>query len=107
MVIPSARAEAPRPPGTNQAAGVGRNAGSRKALRPARIILTPGARRAIIRIAMSRPLRALASTIVGITTIVGIVVYEHYSVDDSPGGAFTMAVAAAAMILTWLVTGLE
>jgi len=49
----------------------------------------------------------MASAIVGITTIVGIVVYEHYSVDESPGGAFTMAGAAAAMVLTWLVTGLE
>ena len=56
---------------------------------------------------MTRPLRALASVIVGIATAVGIVVYEHYSIDEPPSDSFTAAVATAAALLTWLVTALD
>jgi hypothetical protein len=45
--------------------------------------------------------------IVGVTTVVGIMAYEHYSVDEPPSGAFTAAVAGAAAFLAWLVTGLD
>jgi multisubunit Na+/H+ antiporter MnhB subunit len=53
---------------------------------------------------MTRPIRALASLIVGLTTVVGMVVYQHYS-REPPSGAFTAAVTTAASILAWLVTG--
>ena len=56
---------------------------------------------------MTRPLRALASVVVGIATAVGIVVYEHYSIDEPPSDSFTAAVATAAALLTWLVTALD
>ena len=56
---------------------------------------------------MTRPLRALASVIAAITSVVGVVVYEHYSLDEPPGGGFTMAIATAAALLTWLVTALD
>ena len=52
-------------------------------------------------------LRALASVVVGIATVVGIVVYEHYSIDEPPSDSFTAAVATAAALLTWLVTALD
>jgi phosphate starvation-inducible membrane PsiE len=55
---------------------------------------------------MIRPLRALASLLVGITTVVGMIVYEHYS-REPPTDIFTAALAIAATILTWVVTGLE
>jgi len=55
---------------------------------------------------MNSLLRALTSLIVGVTTVVGMVVYQHYS-REPPGDAFTVAVMAAASILAWLVTGLE
>ena len=55
---------------------------------------------------MDSSLRAIASLIVGATTVVGMVVYQHYS-REPPSGAFTVAVTTAATILTWLVTGLE
>jgi hypothetical protein len=55
---------------------------------------------------MPRPLRALASVIVGITTIVGMMVYQHYS-REPPTDAFAAAVTMAATILVWMVTGLE
>jgi hypothetical protein len=55
---------------------------------------------------MTRPFRALASLIVGLTTAVGMVVYQHYS-REPPSNAFTMAVTTAASILAWLVTTLE
>jgi hypothetical protein len=55
---------------------------------------------------MTRPIRALASLIVGLTTVVGMVVYQHYS-REPPSDAFTIAVTTAASILAWLVTGLE
>jgi ABC-type tungstate transport system substrate-binding protein len=55
---------------------------------------------------MTRPIRVLASLIVGLTTVVGMVVYQHYS-REPPSGAFTIAVTTAASILAWLVTGLE
>ena len=56
---------------------------------------------------MTCPLRALASVVVGIATVVGIVVYEHYSIDEPPSDSFTAAVATAAALLTWLVTALD
>jgi hypothetical protein len=56
---------------------------------------------------MSRSLRAVASVIVGVTTLVGMMAYEHYSLGEPPSGAFTAAVATAAALLTWLVTGLN
>jgi hypothetical protein len=55
---------------------------------------------------MPRPLRALASLIVGITTVIGMMVYQHYS-REPPTDAFAAAVTMAATILAWLVTGLE
>jgi len=55
---------------------------------------------------MNSLLRALTSLIVGVTTVVGMVVYQHYS-REPPGDAVTVAVMAAASILAWLVTGLE
>jgi peptidoglycan/LPS O-acetylase OafA/YrhL len=42
---------------------------------------------------MTRPLRALASVIAAIVSMVGVLVYEHYSLDEPPGGGFTMAIA--------------
>jgi ABC-type Fe3+-siderophore transport system permease subunit len=56
--------------------------------------------------AMTRPLRALASLIVGLTTAVGMVVYQRYS-REPPSSAFTVAVTMGASILAWLVTALE
>jgi hypothetical protein len=55
---------------------------------------------------MNSFLRVLTSLIVGVTTVVGMVVYQHYS-REPPSDAFTVAVMAAASILAWLVTGLE
>jgi hypothetical protein len=55
---------------------------------------------------MSRPLRALASLIVGITTVVGMAVYQHYS-REPPTDTFAVVVTMAASILAWLVTGLD
>jgi hypothetical protein len=55
---------------------------------------------------MSRPLRALTSVLVGITTVVGMIVYQHYS-REPPTDVFTAAVAMAGTILAWVVTGLE
>jgi hypothetical protein len=55
---------------------------------------------------MTKPLRALASLIVGLTTVVGMFVYQHYS-REPPSDTFTVAVTTAASILAWLVTGLE
>jgi hypothetical protein len=55
---------------------------------------------------MARSLRALVSLIVGLTTAVGMVVYQHYS-RDPPSNAFTVAVTMGASILAWLVTALE
>jgi hypothetical protein len=56
--------------------------------------------------AMTSPLRALASLIVGLMTVVGMVVYQHYS-REPPSDGITVAVTAAASSLAWLVTGLE
>jgi hypothetical protein len=56
---------------------------------------------------LSRSLRAVACVIVWVTTVVGMIAYEHYSVDEPPSGAFTAAVATGAALLTWLVTGLD
>jgi ABC-type Fe3+-siderophore transport system permease subunit len=55
---------------------------------------------------MNSSLRALTALIVGATTVVGMVVYQHYS-REPPSDAFTAAVTTAASILAWLVTGLE
>jgi ABC-type tungstate transport system substrate-binding protein len=55
---------------------------------------------------MTRPLRALVSLLVGITTVVGMMVYQHYS-REPPTDAFTAALTVAATILAWAVTGLE
>jgi hypothetical protein len=55
---------------------------------------------------MPQSLRALASVIIGITTAIGMMVYQHYS-RESPTDVFAAAVTAAATILAWLVTGLE
>src|SRR5262245_1880983 len=55
---------------------------------------------------MTRPLRALASLIVALTTVVGMVVYQHYS-REPPSDDFTVAVTTAASILAWLLPGLE
>jgi hypothetical protein len=44
---------------------------------------------------MTRPLRALASLIVGITTVIGMIVYQHYS-REPPTDAFTAALTVAA-----------
>jgi hypothetical protein len=55
---------------------------------------------------MTSALRALASLIVGLTTVVGMVVYQHYS-REPPSDGVTVAVTTAASILAWLVTGLE
>jgi hypothetical protein len=56
---------------------------------------------------MSRSLRAVACLIVGVTTVVGMAAYEHYSVEEPLSGVFTAAIATAAALLTWLVTGLD
>ena len=55
---------------------------------------------------MPRPLRGLASLIVGITTVMGMMVYQHYS-REPPTDVFAAAVTTAATILAWVVTGLE
>jgi nicotinamide riboside transporter PnuC len=55
---------------------------------------------------MTSGLRALASLIVGLMTVVGMVVYQHYS-REPPSDGVTVAVTTAASILAWLVTGLE
>jgi hypothetical protein len=55
---------------------------------------------------MTRPLRTLASLIVGLMTVVGMVVYQRYS-REPPSDAFTVAVTTAGSILACLVTGLE
>jgi hypothetical protein len=55
---------------------------------------------------MTRPLRALASAIVGLTTVVGMMVYQHYS-REPPSDAFAVAITTVASILAWSVTGLE
>jgi hypothetical protein len=55
---------------------------------------------------MTRPLRALASLIVGITTVVGMMMYRRYSVEP-PTDLFTSAVTVAAIIVAWLVIGFE
>jgi len=55
---------------------------------------------------MPRPLRALASLIVGITAVIGMMVYQLYS-REPPTDVFAVAVATAATILTWVMTGLE
>jgi phage terminase large subunit-like protein len=55
---------------------------------------------------MTRPLRALASLLVAIATVVGMIVYQHYS-REPPTDVFTAAVTMAATILTWMVTSLE
>src|SRR5262245_22191154 len=55
---------------------------------------------------MTSPLRALAALIVGLTTVVGMVVYQHYS-REPPSDGVTVAITTAASILAWLVTGLE
>jgi ABC-type molybdate transport system permease subunit len=55
---------------------------------------------------MSRPLRTLASLITGITTVIGMAVYQYYS-REPPSDAFAVAVTMAASVLAWLVTGLE
>jgi hypothetical protein len=67
---------------------------------------TDVARGAVLSEAMTRPLRALASLVVGLTTAVGMVVYQHYS-REPPSNAFAMAVTMGASILAWLVTVLE
>jgi hypothetical protein len=56
---------------------------------------------------VTRPLRALASAIAAIVSMVGVLVYEHYSLNEPPGGGFTIAIATAAALLTWLVTALD
>jgi ABC-type Fe3+-siderophore transport system permease subunit len=55
---------------------------------------------------MTRPLRALASLLVGIATVIGMIVYQHYS-REPPTDVFTAAVTMAATILAWVVTSLE
>jgi hypothetical protein len=55
---------------------------------------------------MTSPLRALGSLIVGLMTVVGLVIYQHYS-REPPSHGVTAAVTTAASILAWLVTGLE
>jgi len=55
---------------------------------------------------MTSPLRALGSLIVGLMTVVGVVIYQHYS-REPPSHGVTAAVTTAASILAWLVTGLE
>jgi hypothetical protein len=55
---------------------------------------------------MTTPLRALASLIVGITTLVGMMVYRRYSVEP-PTDLFTSAMTVAAIIVAWLVIGFE
>jgi ABC-type tungstate transport system substrate-binding protein len=60
----------------------------------------------LLGLSMTRPLRALASLIVGITTVIGMIVYQHYS-REPPTDAFTAALTVAATILAWAVTGLE
>ncbi len=55
---------------------------------------------------MSRPFRAIASVMVGMMTVAGMVVYQHYS-REPPNGTFTACVTTASALLTWLVTGLD
>lgn len=55
---------------------------------------------------MTNRLRALAALIVALTTVLGMIVYQHYS-RQPPSDSVTVAVTAAASILAWLVTGLE
>jgi len=55
---------------------------------------------------MTRSLRALASAIVGLMTVVGMMVYQHYS-REPPSDAFALAVTTVVSILAWSVTGLE
>ena len=47
---------------------------------------------------MSRSLRAVACLIVGVTTVVGMAAYEHYSVEEPPSGVFTAAMTPTIMI---------
>jgi hypothetical protein len=55
---------------------------------------------------MNSFLRALTSLIVGVTTVVGMAVYQHYS-REPPSDTFAMPVTMAASILAWLVTELD
>jgi hypothetical protein len=55
---------------------------------------------------MPRRLRALASLIVGIITVLGIIVYQHYS-REPPTDIFAATVTMAASILARVVTGAE
>lgn len=55
---------------------------------------------------MTNRLRALAALIVALTTVLGMIVYQHYS-RQPPSDSVTVAITAAASILAWLVTGLE
>jgi hypothetical protein len=55
---------------------------------------------------MTRSFRALASAIVGLMTVAGMMVYQHYS-REPPSDAFALAVTTVASILAWSVTGLE
>ena len=55
---------------------------------------------------MAKRIRGLASLIVGITTVLGMMVYQHYS-REPPTDVFAAAVTTAATILAWVVTGLE
>jgi hypothetical protein len=71
-------------------------------LRLTRIILS-GSKRSC---PMTTPLRALASLIVGITTVVGMMMYRRYSVEP-PTDLFTSAMTVAAIIVAWLVIGFE
>ncbi len=48
----------------------------------------------------------VASVIVGMMTVAGMVLYQHYS-REPPNGTFTAVVTTAAALLTWLVTGLD
>ena len=56
---------------------------------------------------MTRPLRAVASVIAAIVSTVGVLLYEHYSLNEPFGGGFTIAIATVAALLTWLVTALD
>jgi hypothetical protein len=54
---------------------------------------------------MKRTVRVLGCVIVAIITVICMRVFQRYS-SLPPNRALTGAVAAAAMFLTWLVTGL-
>ena len=55
---------------------------------------------------MNKPLRALAALITAFMTVIGMTIYQRYS-REPPSDMFAVAVAMAASVLAYVVTGLE